>query len=189
MDSPGLPPVAELVALANSGRLYEAYKDRADAEKIAVVARLDGQADSDKAVHSGYGPTLQSTALLSTVKVLDLAAARVVITLAASSGFFLTHMDLPRLVRAMERAPAGTFHDAELRRVFCKMKGGQWWYHRLDGLDLTRRIESTLGIPETANRPVTALVTMMPRSVFWTKRIMSTGTLKRWPTSLGNTVS
>src|SRR4051812_5323183 len=118
MDTPGLPPVTELVALANSGRLYEAYKDRPDAEKIAVMARLVGQEESDKAVHSGYGAALESLELLDTVKVFDLAAVRVVFTFAAASRIFLLEMDLPRLVRAMERAPAGTFHDAELRRVF-----------------------------------------------------------------------
>src|SRR4051812_28034626 len=124
MDLPASPPVAELVALANSGRLYEAYKDHPDAEKVAVMARLAGQEASSEVVSSGYGPALQSAALLSTIKVFDLTAAQVVFALAAASGLFLRNMDLSRLVRGMERAPAGTFHDAELRRVFRKMKGG-----------------------------------------------------------------
>jgi hypothetical protein len=154
MGAPRLPPVKRLVALANDGKLFDTYKDRPDAEKIAVMMRMIGQKQPNDCLHEEHSPAFQSLLLLCSFRSLDLAAARAAFTFAAASRTFQRSLDLRWVTSMMERAPAGTFHDAELRRLLRKMKRCNWDFKQLDGHELTRRIEAVLGIPETANLPV-----------------------------------
>jgi hypothetical protein len=139
----------ELLALANTGRLFEIYKDRPDEEKIAIVSRLANLPETDTSASSyERGPIMQALKLVMTLDSLDLRGARVVLGFAATSARFRWYLDFPGLVRFMERQPKGTYHDDELRHLFEHVKRGEWWYRRLDGLDITRRLQATLGIPE-----------------------------------------
>ena len=145
-----VPSAAKLVALANRGQLSRMYRDGPDDEKIAVMACLVGQKETREAYAKEFGPGFEALRLLASVRSLDLRGARVVFTLAAACHHpFLWLLDLRRIARQLEREPAGTFHDDELRRLFRTIKPGYWSHRRIDGLDVTRRIEAALGIPET----------------------------------------
>ena len=111
MGARRLPPVKKLVALANDRKLFDTYKDRPDAEKIAVMARLAGQKASYEVLRKGNRPAMEALRLWYALTPFDLSAVRVGFTLAANSGFFLWQLDPPWLMRKLEGAPAGTFHD------------------------------------------------------------------------------
>lgn len=140
--------LSELVALALSGELYGAYVDCSDEVRIRIVAQLNGRRESrEREVF------LQSLRLLGRLGSLDLASARTLFRVFADSPDILWNLSIEAIGRLMERQPAGTFDDVELRRLFRKIRRGESMHRKVEGLEVTRRIQLAIGDPEANGAP------------------------------------
>ena len=138
---------SDLVALANSYKVITEYKDQPDERKIALVAqvaRINARGGEPFYLLDGI------TRVLERLKSLDLAGARIIFGFAASNRSFTRTLSLKSLARVMEKQPAGTFNDAELRRCFDRMKLHLQAYDtgvasKFEGSEVARRFEALLG--------------------------------------------
>jgi hypothetical protein len=111
-------PDPRLLSLLENGTFLAVYKPRSDAEKIAVIAQVARLFDSLETP-----PTAVHVALLvQTLKSVGLAGARAIFGFAASNVTFARSLKLKALARLMEKQPAGTFTDAELRCLYAGMR-------------------------------------------------------------------
>jgi Domain of unknown function (DUF4132) len=140
------PVEADLIALVDEGRFQQVYRDRSDEEKIAVIARV---ARLYATPQDRWHLANDAGALVATLKSLDLPGARTILGFAAAFTPFSNSIKPSALANLLERQPAGTFHDAELRQGFQRMKAG-WIDRKLPGSDVARRIEAALGPVQTS---------------------------------------